>query len=205
LAFRQQQAAQRPQIVQDPAAGGDVQGQLGQIVADQLERLAAALGPVRDGYRDIGIHVLAGLFNGFREEGNVFLRIFDAVKRRFRIVAHICLLGLHWRGMLVAFTYSRTKARSSWASFPGDWYRCRTASVPGGLLPRATLRILQVGLAPFGLGTLGFADRKGAAAQIFGFVGFVFCQSNLLEGDLSILAGQPHGGPYRRGPSFEGR
>ena len=46
------------------------------------------------------------------------------------------------------------------------------------------MRVLQVGLAAFRLGALGFADGECAATQVFGFVGFVFCQSNLLEGDF---------------------
>jgi hypothetical protein len=50
-----------------------------------------------------------------------------------------------------------------------------------GLLSGAALRALEGSLAAFGLGALGFTDDKGAAAQIFGFVGFVFCQSNLLK------------------------
>ena len=66
------------------------------------------------------------------------------------------------------------KSFASKASFGGGVYW-------GGLLPGAALRVLQVGLAPFGLGTLGLADRECAATQVFGFVGFVFCQSNLLK------------------------
>jgi hypothetical protein len=56
------------------------------------------------------------------------------------------------------------------------------------LLPRAALRVLQVGLAPFCLGTLRLADRKRAATQIFGFVGFVFCQSILLAKVITLTA-----------------
>jgi hypothetical protein len=62
-----------------------------------------------------------------------------------------------------------------------DLYRC-------GLLPGAALRVLQVGLAPLSLGALGFADDECAASQVFGFVRFVFCQSDLLKSDVSILA-----------------
>jgi len=52
------------------------------------------------------------------------------------------------------------------------------------LFAGAALRILQVGLAPLGLGALGLADGESAATQIFGFVSFVVRQSNLLEGDF---------------------
>src|SRR5580692_8980007 len=118
LPFRQQQAAQRAQIVQYPAAAADVQGQLGQFETDQLERLCPAIGPFPKGYRDVGVHILAGLFNGLREEGNVFLRTFDAVKRRFRIVAHMCLQrNKSGAECLVTFSYSRTKSELANASF----------------------------------------------------------------------------------------
>jgi hypothetical protein len=36
-------------------------------------------------------------------------------------------------------------------------------------------------LTPFCLGALGLADGERAAPQILGSVGFVFCQSNLLN------------------------
>src|SRR5579862_9583941 len=54
-------------------------------------------------------------------------------------------------------------------------------TIANRLLAGAALRVFQVGLAPFGLGTLGLTDIERAAAQVFGFVGFVFCQSDLLE------------------------
>ena len=62
------------------------------------------------------------------------------------------------------------------------------------LFPGAALRVLQVGLAALGLGALGLADDEGAAAQVFSFVRFVFCQSNLLEGNFLFYLGSLLGG-----------
>lgn len=70
------------------------------------------------------------------------------------------------------------------------------------LLAGAALRILQIGLAAFCLGALRLADIEGAAPQVFCFVGFVFCQWNLLVGNFLILAqtvrysGMSHAGSH---------
>src|ERR1700685_2328609 len=52
LAFRQQQAPQGTQIVQNSSTGGDVYRELGQIVGDQLERFGAPPGSFLSGERD---------------------------------------------------------------------------------------------------------------------------------------------------------
>jgi hypothetical protein len=73
------------------------------------------------------------------------------------------------------FSYSRTKTPPQ---HPCSGAICTRRLK---LLSGAALGILQVGLAPFGLGTLWFTDIEGTAAQVFSFVGIVFCQSDLLD------------------------
>src|SRR5262249_4640120 len=87
-ALRQQQTSQRAQVIQDTAAGGDMEIQLGKIVGDQQECLLAAVSAFalrRDNFR---FHVAPGLVYGFREHRHVFVGPLDTVKRRFGLVAH---------------------------------------------------------------------------------------------------------------------
>ena len=77
-----------PQVVQNAPAGCDVQIEFGEIIGNQQERLFAALRTVafRGGY--FGFHVAPSLVEGVGEQGHVFVRPLDAVKRRFGLIAH---------------------------------------------------------------------------------------------------------------------
>ena len=87
-ALGQQEAAQRPQVVQYATAGFDMQFQLGQVVGDQEETLLASFGAFFVGGGDIGLHVPMGLGYGFGQQSHVFMRTFKGVKRRFGLIIH---------------------------------------------------------------------------------------------------------------------
>src|SRR5579864_4206706 len=86
--FRLQQASQRTQVVQNPAAGLDMQGKLRQIVRDDLQRFFPALRAFAQGKSDFLIHLASGLFNGLGQQRNILMGAFNVVERRFRRIAH---------------------------------------------------------------------------------------------------------------------
>ena len=87
-AFRQQQSAERPQIVQNPPARCDMEIQLGQIVGHQKQRLLAAGCAIALRGRNFGLHIAPGFVQGFGEHSHILVRTLDTVKRRLGFVAH---------------------------------------------------------------------------------------------------------------------
>ena len=87
-AFGQQEAAQRPQIVQDAATGSYVQFQFREVIGNQEETLLAPFGAFFFGGGDIGLHVPMGLGYGFGQQSHVFMGTFKGVKRRFGLITH---------------------------------------------------------------------------------------------------------------------
>jgi hypothetical protein len=86
-AFGQEQPSQRAQIVQNAAAGSDVEIQFGKIVGDEEKCLFAAAGAFAFRRDNFGLDISPGLFNGLSQHRHVFVRIFDAVKGRFGLIA----------------------------------------------------------------------------------------------------------------------
>src|SRR4051812_18412636 len=63
--------------------------QFPEVVDHQLERLPAAVRPIRDGQRNITLHIAPRLLDRLRQKGYVLVRAFEAVKRSFgRILIH---------------------------------------------------------------------------------------------------------------------
>jgi hypothetical protein len=87
-ALGQQQTAQRPQIVEDPPAGCNVEIEFGEIVRDQEQRLFATIRPIVLGSRDLTFNVAAGFIDGIREQSYILVRALNIVKRRFGFYAH---------------------------------------------------------------------------------------------------------------------
>ena len=65
-----------------------MQIQFGEVVRNQSQRFFPALGPVALGQRNFGLNLAAGFRQGLRQQSDILMRPFDAVKRRFRFVAH---------------------------------------------------------------------------------------------------------------------
>ena len=86
--FGQQEAAQRPQIVQDAAAGGYVQVQLRKVIGNQQETLLAPFSAFLLGGGDIGLYVPDGLGYGFGQHRHILVGTFNGVKRRFGLITH---------------------------------------------------------------------------------------------------------------------
>ena len=88
FAFGEEETAEGAEVVQDAAAGGDMEVEFGEVIGDQEEGLLAAVGVVALGGGDFGFDFAARLGQGFRQEGDVLVRALDAIKRRFRRVPH---------------------------------------------------------------------------------------------------------------------
>jgi hypothetical protein len=84
----QKEPPQRPQIVQDAPAGGDMQVEFSEIVGDKKKSLLAPVGAIAIGGCNFSLHVAPGFFEGFGEHGNVLVRTFDIVKGRFGLITH---------------------------------------------------------------------------------------------------------------------
>jgi hypothetical protein len=84
----QKESPQRPQVVQDAPAGGDMQVEFSEIVGDQKKSLLAPVGSIAIGGCNLSLHVAPGFFEGFGEHSNVLVRSFDIVKGRFGLITH---------------------------------------------------------------------------------------------------------------------
>lgn len=87
-ALRQKETAQHPEIVEDPAAGGHVQVELGEIVGDQEQRFFAAVRAIVFCRLEFRFDIPARFSDGFGQHRHVFVGTLDAVKRRFGDLAH---------------------------------------------------------------------------------------------------------------------
>ncbi len=86
--LRKQQTAERAQVVQNAPARGDMEVELSEIKGNQQQCFFSAVSAFPFGRNDLGFYIPTRFVQGFRQQGHVFVRTLDTVKRRFGLVAH---------------------------------------------------------------------------------------------------------------------
>ena len=84
----QEQTPQSAEVVQNPAASGDMKMEFGEVVGNQQERFFPAVGALAIRQRYFGFHVAAGLIQRFGQQRDILMGAFDMVKRRFGLITH---------------------------------------------------------------------------------------------------------------------
>src|SRR5437016_9363171 len=92
FSFFQQETPQAAQVIQRAAACMKLLLEFLQLVMHDSKRLQAALQPGFRGCYDFTVNVTYAFADGFAQKLDVFLSIFDAVKRSFNSFIHRILL-----------------------------------------------------------------------------------------------------------------
>jgi hypothetical protein len=87
-AFRQQQAPQAAQIIQDTPAARDMKIELGEVIRNQEQRFLTSVRTILLCGGDFCFDVAPGFIHGFGEHSNILVRPLNTVKRRFGFLAH---------------------------------------------------------------------------------------------------------------------
>jgi hypothetical protein len=81
LPLREQQSADRAQVVQEPMAGREVLLELRQLVGRELDRLLAAIGSRGGGHGRLRLEVRSRLVHRFDQQAQILGRALDAAER----------------------------------------------------------------------------------------------------------------------------